>query len=66
MQTTTTRQLEKLIFDYTPGIVAGTHVSKFFDLNVCETNGGVAPKQRYDRLPSVGDHIHAATTFECA
>ena len=66
MQTTTTRQLEKLIFDYTPVIVAGSHVSKFLDLNVSGTNRGVAAKQRYDRLPSVGDHIHAATTFECA
>ena len=25
-----------------------------------------ALKQRYDRLPSVGDHIHATPTFEDA
>ena len=63
MQTTTTRQLEKLIFDYTPVNVAGSHVSKFLDLNVSGTNRDVVPKQRYDRFLSVGDHIHAATTL---
>ena len=26
----------------------------------------VAPKQRSDRFPSVGDHIHAIPTFEYA
>ena len=26
----------------------------------------VAPKQRYDRFPSVGDHIHATPTFKHA
>ena len=29
----------------------------------CGTNRDVVPKQRYDRFPSVGDHIHAAATF---
>ena len=24
----------------------------------------IAPKQRYDRFPSVGDHIHATPSFE--
>ena len=26
----------------------------------------VVPKQRYDRFPSVWNHIHATTTFEYA
>ena len=65
MQTTTTRQLQRLIFDYMP-IIAGSHVSKFLNLNVSGTNRDVVPKQRYDRFPSVGDHIYAATTFEYA
>ena len=26
----------------------------------------VVHKQRYDRFPSAGDHIHATTTFEYA
>ena len=26
----------------------------------------VVPKQRYNRFPSAGDHIHATTTFEYA
>ena len=46
--------------------VAGSHVSKFLNLNVSGTNRDVVPKQRYDRFPSVGDHIHATTTFEHA
>ena len=46
--------------------VAGSHVSKFLNLNVSGTNKDVAPKQRYDRFPSVGDHIHATPTFEHA
>ena len=29
-------------------------------------NVSVVPKQRYDRFPSVGHHIHAATIFEYA
>ena len=24
----------------------------------------VVPKERFDRVPSVGDHIHATPTFE--
>ena len=43
--------------------VAGSH---FLDLNVSGTNRDAVPKQRYDRFPSAGDHIHAATTFEYA
>ena len=39
------------------------HVSKFLDFNVSRTNCDVVSKQRYDGFPSVGDHIHAATTF---
>ena len=46
--------------------VAVSHVSKFLDFSVSRTNWYVVPKQRYDRLPSVGDHIHASTTFEYA
>ena len=26
----------------------------------------VVPKQRYNRVPSAGDHIHATTNFEYA
>ena len=66
MQTTTTRQLERLIFDYTP-IIVGSWKSRFkiFDFKyVSGTNRDVVRKQRYDRLPSVRDHIHATTTFE--
>ena len=64
MQTTTTRQLEKLIFDYTP-IIIGRWKSrfKFLNLNVSVTIRDVVPKQRYDRVPSVGDHIHATATL---
>ena len=68
MQTTTTRQLERLIFDYTP-IIVGSWKSRFkiFDFKyVSGTNRDVVRKQRYDRLPSVRDHIHATTTFESA
>ena len=39
---------------------------KTLNLNVSGTNRDVAPKQRYDRFPSVGDHIHATPTFEHA
>ena len=45
---------------------AGTHVSKFLNLNFCGTKKDVAPKQRCDRFQSVGDHIHATPTFEHA
>ena len=27
---------------------------------------GMQPKQRYDRFPSVGDHVHATNSFERA
>ena len=46
--------------------VAGGHVSKFLNLNVSGTKRDLVPKLRYDRFPSVGDHIEATTTFECA
>ena len=46
--------------------IAGSHVSKFFNLNASGTKREVAPKQRYDRFPSAGDHIHATLTFEHA
>ena len=45
-------------------LVAGSHVSKFLNLNVSGTNRNVVPKQIFDRFPSVGDHIHATTTFK--
>ena len=45
---------------------AGSHVSKSLKLNVSGTKRDVAPKQRHDRLPSVGDHIHVTYTFEHA
>ena len=33
--------------------VAGSHVSKFVNLNVSGTNRDIVPKQRSDRFPSV-------------
>ena len=42
---------------------AGSHVSKFLNLNVSGFKKDVAPKEICDRFPSVGDHIHAAPTF---
>ena len=36
------------------------------NLNVSGTKRDVAPKQRYDKFPSVGDHINAIHTFEYA
>ena len=47
-------------------MVDGSHLSKLLNLNVSGTDRDVVPKQRYDRFPSVGDHIYAATTFEYA
>ena len=46
--------------------VAGSLVLKFLNLNASVTNRDVVPKQRYDRFPSAGDHIHATTTLEYA
>ena len=37
---------------------------KNLNLNVSGTKGDTAPKQRPDRLPSTGDHIHVTPTFE--
>ena len=37
---------------------------KALDLNVSGTKRHVAPKQRYDRFPSIGDHIQIVPTFE--
>ena len=45
---------------------AGSHVSKFLNLNISGTKTDVAPRQRYDRFPSVGDQIHATPSFEQA
>ena len=46
--------------------IAGNHVSEFLNLNVSGTMRDVAPKQKDDRLPFVGDHIHATPSFEHA
>ena len=46
--------------------VAWSHVSKSLDWNVSGTNRDVVSKQRHDRFPSVGDHIHAASTSKYA
>ena len=46
--------------------VAGIHVSKFLNSNIYGTKSDVIPKQRYDRFPSVGDHIHVLPTFKSA
>ena len=37
---------------------------KSLNSNVSGTKKDVAPKQRPDRFPSIGDHIHVTTTFE--
>ena len=37
---------------------------KTLDLNVSSTKRDVAPKQRPDRFPSLGDHIQVTPTFE--
>ena len=37
---------------------------KTLELNVSDTKRDVAPKQRPDKLPSIGDHIQVTTTFE--
>ena len=37
---------------------------KTLDLNVSGTKRGVAPKQKPDRFPSIGDHIQFTPTFE--
>ena len=44
-------------------LVAGSHVSKFLNLNVSGNKKDVVPKQRYDRFPSAGDHIQATPNF---
>ena len=51
MQNTATRQLERLIFDYTL-IIAGSWKTRFkiFYLNASGTNRDVVPKQRYVRF----------------
>ena len=46
--------------------VAGSHVSNFLNSNVSKTKRDIALKQRYDRFPSVQDHIHSTPTFEHA
>ena len=39
---------------------------KTLNLNVLETKRDVAPEQRPDRFPSVGDYIQTTRTFEHA
>ena len=58
-------QLERLIFDYAP-IIVDSWKSRFKTLNldVSGTKRDVAPKQRSDRFPSVGDCIHVTPPFE--
>ena len=53
------------MFDYTP-IIVGSWKSRFKTLNldVSETKRDVAPTQRSDRFPSIGDCIHATPTSE--
>ena len=46
--------------------VAGSYFSKYLNLDASGTNRHAAPKQRYDRFPSVGDQIHVTPTFEHA
>ena len=57
----------KRLIDYTPTI-AGRWKSCFKTLNlhVSEPKRDIAPKQRCDRFPSAGNHIHATVTFEHA
>ena len=49
-------------------IIVGSWKSRFknLNLNVSGTKRDVAPTQRSDRFPSVGDHIHTTPTFEHA
>ena len=44
--------------------MAGSQVIKTLNLNVFGTKRDLAPKQRPDRFPSIGDHIHVTPTFE--
>ena len=37
---------------------------KTLDMNVTGTKRDVAPKQKPDRFPSIGDHIQVTPTFE--
>ena len=37
---------------------------KTWNLNVSGAKRHVAPKQRLDRFPSIGDHIQVTPTFE--
>ena len=46
--------------------MAGSHVAKFLNLSVSGTKIDVAPEQRYDRFPFVGDQIYATSTFQQA
>ena len=39
-------------------------MNKTLDLNVSGTKRDVAPKQRPDRFPPIGDHIQVIPTFE--
>ena len=57
------RQLETLIFDYTP-IFVGSWKSNYLNLNVSGIKRHVALKQKYGRFPFGGDHIHVIPTFE--
>ena len=45
-------------------IIVGSWKSKFLNLNFSRTNRDVVPKRRYNRFPSLEDHIHATPTFE--
>ena len=51
--------------DY-PLIIVGSRKSRFkiSEFKFSGTNRDVVPKQRYNRLPSVGEQIHATPTFE--
>ena len=39
---------------------------KISNFNVSGTKRNVTPKQRPDKFPAIGDHIHATLTFEYA
>ena len=41
-------------------------VIKTLNLNVSRTKRYVVPKQKPDRFPSIGDHIHVTPTLEHA
>ena len=55
------------MFNYI-SIIVGSWKSRFkiFEFKCLWNQYGVVPKQRYDKLPPVGDHIHVTLTYDHA